>query len=200
MTAKNPCHWDDRYVYVQVPVIQAGRREERIYFTASRQDQSVIEEHRWRLVGRDVVTVDGTKRLSLVSLILHSPSGSQPHQRDGNPLNLSRDNLRLGANAKMNEVLINGAYAYLTLPDARLAVVDAKDAERVQHYYWKMKRVRGEPVIRTQYKTGEKWRKVDLARFVLNYSGRRPVVHLNGDYLDCRTENLRVADSVSTYE
>lgn len=190
---KNPIVTDGvDYVFVEVPVISTDPRRVTTHFTASLQDVETITQHRWRVLGTTVVTLVDTKTVPFTSLILGMSSEDVPHQVDGNPLNFSRDNLKYGMKDKVNEVLVNGEYAYITLPDAQVVVIDSVDVERVSPHFWKVYRVRGDDVVRTHYKVNGKWKKTDLSRFILNYSGRKSVVNLNGDILDNRRRNLRI--------
>lgn len=192
---KNPIVTDGvQYVFIEVPVICPDHRQLTTFLTASLQDVDVIKQHRWRVLGDTVFTIVETKTVPFTSLVLNLSSEDTPYQKDGNPYNLSRDNLKYGQNDKTNEVLVNGDYAYMTLPDAQVVIIDSVDVERVTPYHWKVYKVRGAEVVRTHYKVNGKWKKVDLNRYILNYTGRKPVVNLNGDILDNRRRNLLIDD------
>ena len=187
---KNAYTSDADYLYVVVPIITSGHTQCSTVFTASRQDTELLAPHRWRVVNGDVVTLMGTAVVPLTKVLLNIPRGTVPHQRDGNKMNYSRRNLRLGANVKENEVLVNGDYAYITLPDTQLVIIDSIDAERVSRFFWKSFTIRGEQVVRTHYKEGNGWKKMELGRFITGYHGRKSIEYLDGDHLNCRRTNL----------
>lgn len=83
---------------------------------------------------------------------------------------------------------------WVALTKGALALVDADDYERVTTRTWCV-----DQRLRTSYAvsgcSGPNRRRVLLHQFVLGVSGRCAVDHRNGDGLDNRKENLRLATS-----
>lgn len=83
--------------------------------------------------------------------------------------------------------------AAIPLPTGQCAIVDDDDAERVQQHSW---RLNSAGYVITVLRTNGAKRITSLHRFVLN-DPPHEVDHRNRNRLDCRKDNLRLADRVS---
>lgn len=95
----------------------------------------------------------------------------------------------------LKAVRVVGEVAYVPLTQGYEAVIDADDAEIVGRYNWHAAPDKsGNVYAGTAYPHEDgKWRKVPLHRFLLRAPKGRPVDHEDGDGLNCRRYNLRVA-------
>lgn len=91
------------------------------------------------------------------------------------------------------QIVIDGEIARIPLTREKFAVIDAEDAPRVSGYDWSSLFVRGKWYARRNKWTKEKQITVLLHRVILNAPDDMHVDHRNGDGLDCRKLNLRLA-------
>lgn len=85
----------------------------------------------------------------------------------------------------------------VSLSQGEVALIDAEDAERVNQFKWTLQ-VKKDRKKKTMYARRSIWSKekqttVWLHRFILNAPENMQVDHKNGDGLDCRKSNLRLA-------
>jgi len=81
------------------------------------------------------------------------------------------------------------------LPNA-VAIVDAEDFDRVSAFRWNARRGRRTWYAQRQVRiTGGKCRGIQLHRFILDAPTGKLVDHINGNGLDCRKANMRLADA-----
>lgn len=73
---------------------------------------------------------------------------------------------------------------YLPVADGRLAIVDAADYDRASRVRWRG----GNGYIRGHLNGVD----IQLHRFILRYSGKQEIDHINGSILDNRRSNLRI--------
>lgn len=82
----------------------------------------------------------------------------------------------------------------IALSKGKVALIDAEDAERVTEYSWcAFVTVRGKWYAKRKVWRGGKYTSKLLHRFIVGAPIDMDIDHKNGDGLDCRRENLRVA-------
>jgi hypothetical protein len=91
-------------------------------------------------------------------------------------------------------IRIEGDIAYVPLTQGREAIIDAEDAEDVGRYGWFCSVHKGKPYARrnTRREDGTKYG-VYLHRDLISDAGDLDIDHINGDGLDNRRSNLRLA-------
>jgi hypothetical protein len=100
----------------------------------------------------------------------------------------------------MNDSTASSCDAYIEIPlsQGKVALVSPEDADRVSAFKWSAlcpNPSRGKPkwyATRGDY-SGQKRKAVWLHRFILDAPSGVEVDHINGDGLDCRRSNLRLA-------
>lgn len=96
--------------------------------------------------------------------------------------------------ATTREIRIEGAVAYLPLTKGCVAVIDAEDLPLVEGRNWHaMVQSRTSYAVRRE-RHGGKLRALLLHRVIMGASDHVEVDHVNGDGLDNRRVNLRLAD------
>lgn len=91
------------------------------------------------------------------------------------------------------QIIIEGDVARIPLTHGKFAIIDAEDVPRVAGYDWSALLVRGKWYARRSKWTKEKQTTILLHRVILNAPDDKHVDHRNGDGLDCRKLNLRLA-------
>jgi hypothetical protein len=119
-----------------------------------------------------------------------------------NELKYKRLKKRLPSLSKPNQINQKGSLskmAAIRLTQDKIAIIDDDDFERVSKHKWYYRGRYGSRVneqgyvLRTVRETGKKQTTISLQRFVMNNPEGFQVDHVNGDRLDNRKCNLRVA-------
>ena len=93
-----------------------------------------------------------------------------------------------------NEYVIKEDYAEITLKNKNgdisgIVLIDKEDIERCKKYKWHIKKSRNTDYAITTINESEK---LFLHRYLLEYTGKQDIDHINHDGLDNRKDNLRI--------
>lgn len=163
--------------------------------TASVASLDVLNTHRVRVIEGVplTTTVTGSMEvgIELANIIRGEPKNSPVTYRDGNPLNVSLDNLICEQDSRQ-EIIYDGDRAFL-LTRGYTIILDTDDVPRIEPYTWLPVYHRNRLQIVAKI---DGQRKLFLPRLILNLKkgNNLPVIHLNGDRLDMRKSNLAVDD------
>jgi hypothetical protein len=91
------------------------------------------------------------------------------------------------------QIIVDGEIARVPLTLGRFAIIDAEDVPRVEGHDWSSLFVRGKWYARRNKWTKDKQITVLLHRVILNAPDDMHVDHRDGDGLNCRKLNLRLA-------
>lgn len=89
-------------------------------------------------------------------------------------------------------------FVFVPLSRGKVAVIDAADAERVLEHKWCCMVTRqgiayAQTTFRKKHREEQKRSTILLHRFIMEPPSGMQVDHTNGDTLDCRRQNMRVA-------
>lgn len=90
-------------------------------------------------------------------------------------------------------VVVDGALARITLTRGHVAVIDAADLPRVEAHTWTALVTKGKVYARRTVRLGDKQHTELLHRVVMGAPDDINVDHEDGDGLNCRRSNLRLA-------
>lgn len=97
-----------------------------------------------------------------------------------------------------NEVIINEEIAEIKIKSKKygdfIAVIDLEDLDRVSEITWGVtKSLRGDCMyVRGKHQVNEKWKNINLHRYIMNCPNNMVVDHINRNTFDNRKENLNI--------
>ena len=95
----------------------------------------------------------------------------------------------------MKNIRVEGDIAYIKLPSGHEAIIDASDIELVESIHWHAAKCRRTMYVKhtTPRNENGKQETIRLHRLIMGHPIGMQVDHINGNGLDNRRENLRVA-------